>query len=226
MYIIFNVWNLTDGPWSGSGVHGLHYEEAWVNMSTVDPYFVYDYYNKFNTEGIWHLTWSISWYNCSDYSDLGVNQRPIFHRQTSSVVFTTKKSAQEIDLVAATNKKYCSQDSEMAFNYKYGAYYNSGMAFNITRTYVETQADYGTCANVANSTTRTTPCQIEIDSAAASSISASLTASLCAHPSPEISCPIKESAAQRVLVEYAACLMAAFGALGYIIHVKLSWIPE
>jgi hypothetical protein len=206
--ISFNIWNLTNGSatdeegnFNKGGFHSSHDDPRWVNMSSADPYLSYRHYDQFNTEGSWLLVWTVYWSNCTDHSPSS-GKRGFVNAQTSNIAFTTKKSAQGIDLVTATNNKDCSEDR--------------GMTFNIADTY-EAHTGSETCAAMANSTVTPSPCRVKIDDAAASSISESLTERLCTRPNPEISCPAKESAAQRLLVGCVACLMATFGVLGYML---------
>jgi hypothetical protein len=204
LQLSFTVWrweNLSDFPVTSS------YDLRWANFSSNDPYFEYRHFTKFDREGTWKLTWSVGWANCTEDSlaKLG-NDRLELHSSTSSTVFTTKDSAQEIDLSAATKQENCSEDI--------------GFAFNITDTHkVPTGTEWAggdTCAAVAPSLPTPTPCQVRINSAAAASISASITDRRCKGVDPPSDCPSDESAAQKVLVGGVACLMAVIGALGYI----------
>jgi hypothetical protein len=124
------------------------------------------------------------------------------YMQSSAITFTTRKSAQGIDLVTATKDQNYSEDQ--------------GIAFKIMDT--EKASGSGErCAAVANYTVTPNPCRVKIDSAAASNTSASSPEQLCSCRNPPIDCPSDESAAQQLLVEGMACLMAVFGALSYLL---------
>ncbi|KAI4685537.1 uncharacterized protein J4E84_006265 [Alternaria hordeiaustralica] len=215
----FEVWNMTNGSKVDEGSFGDYYESSslnWTNTSSSDPELVYRHYTEFNTEGKWSLVWNLIWSNCT-YDPL----REIYYQkgqsQTSGITFTTKKTAQGIDLVDATKNQSCSE--------------NQGIAFNVVDTTKVTGGSYGVgeqCAVLDNSTVTPTPCRVNIDSTAASSITAALTASLCSDEyrmwveagraqEPEISCPADESAAQQLLVGGITCLIAAIGALSYLL---------
>jgi hypothetical protein len=197
--IEIHIWNKTNGTIIDEGSFGDFYSSRdWANMSDTDPFLIYHHYDKLNTEGIWRLVWTLSWTDCIDAH----SKKTLSRSQSSAITFSTKKSAQDIDLVTATKDNNCSQDQ--------------GIAFNITNTH-EAPAGDESCTTVANSTVIPNPCRVKIDSAAASSISASLTEDLCSRLDPPISCPSDESAAQRMPVGSVACLMAAFGMLGYIL---------
>ncbi|KFY31336.1 hypothetical protein V493_01199 [Pseudogymnoascus sp. VKM F-4281 (FW-2241)] len=110
-----------------------------------------------------------------------------------SVLFTTEKSAPEIDLVAVTNNKTCPTEL--------------GVAINVTDTTMTVPfgVDWSggdTCAVVASSNPTPTadPCWAKIDSTAVASMSASLAATLCTGINPPVNCSNDESAAQQLVV--------------------------
>lgn len=209
-HISFEVWNWNN---MSDTVVSTSYDLRWANFSSRDPYFEYRGFSRFNTEGNWMLTWTVSHSSCTEdsFPSLG-GDGIIGNVSTSSILFTTKKSAQEVDLVAATNnEKTCSEDL--------------GLAINITDTVkVPAKVDWDggeTCAVVASSPTPTPdPCQVKIDSAVASSISSSMTSRVCTGTDPPVSCPSEdedeESSAQKLAVGGLTCLAAAIGGLGYI----------
>jgi len=215
----FEVWNITNGSIVDEGSFGDYYKRStlnWTDTSSSDPELVYRHYTEFKTEGKWMLVWNLIWSNCT-YDPLREIYYQKGHSQTSGVTFTTKKTAQGIDLVDATKDQSCPGDQ--------------GIAVNVVDTTKVTGGSYGVgeqCAVLDNSTVTPTPCRVDIDSTAASSIAAALTASLCSDenlmwveagraPEPEISCPVDESAAQQLLVGGLTCLMVAIGALGYLL---------
>jgi hypothetical protein len=203
LQLSFTVWrwdNLSDFPVTSS------YDLRWANFSSNDPYFEYRHFTKFDREGTWKLTWTVGWANCTEDSLAKQGKdRVEFHSSTTSTVFTTKNSAQEVDLSTATKNEDCSTDM--------------GFAFNVTNTHkVPTGIEWAggeTCVAVAPSLPTPNPCQVKIDSAAAASMSASITERRCKGTDPPADCPSDESAAQKLLVGGVACLMAVVGALGY-----------
>ncbi|CAG5173167.1 uncharacterized protein ALTATR162_LOCUS7588 [Alternaria atra] len=170
-------------------------------MSSTDPYLKYRHYDQFDTEGIWRLVWTLSWSNCTQ-EPYWTGTNLTGYMQSSAITFTTKKSAQDIDLVTATKDQNCSKDQ--------------GIALKIMDA-EEVSDSGGRCAAVANYTVTPNPCWVKIDSAAASNISASLPEQLCSRRNPPVDCPSDKSAAQQLLVGGMACLMATFGALSYFL---------
>jgi hypothetical protein len=216
--IDFQVLNATNGSIVDQGSFGDYWKTEdfnSTNTSSSSPELLYRHYEKLNTEGKWILLWTVYWRNCTD----GSRERETdlnYNTQNLPIIFTTKKSAQEIDLVDVTKDDNCSL--------------NQGMAFNITGTKEVTgPPDIGEqCAVLGNTTVTPTPCAVKIDSTAASSMSAALTASLCSDqyqmlveagriPEPQVSCPTDESAAQQLLVGGMTCLMVGIGALSYLL---------
>ena len=133
------------------------------------------------------------------------------HWSAYSLRFTTKESAQEVDLFAATENNKCSD--------------NMGFAFNITNTYeAPLGADWAgkyTCGLVVSPRPTSDPCRAKINSAAASCISASMNKQRCNATAiwdktslPE-DCPLNENAAQQLPVGSFVGLMAAVGAWGF-----------
>ena len=207
--LFFTVWNRNK---NSENVITTSYDLTWRNFSSSDPFFVYHGFSNFNTEGSWWLTWHLGRVSCkedslnSPYGD----DRFVINNTGASILFTTKNSAQEVDLVAATNK-----DCAEAI----------GFAVNVTNTLKvpgNVRWDGGEmCAVVESHTPIPNPCGAKIDSAAASSISSSLTASRCRGTNPPVSCPPKdedrEGTAQQLAVGAVACFAAALGALGFIV---------
>ncbi|KAI4706267.1 hypothetical protein J4E89_009001 [Alternaria sp. Ai002NY15] len=221
LHLSFQVWNITNGSIVDEGSFGDHYRDGtlnWTDTSSSDPELVYRHYTELNIEGKWMLNWFLRWSNCT-YDPL----REIHYRDSqgqrfgSGIKFTTKKTAQGIDLVDATKDQSCPGDQ--------------GIAVNVVDTTKVTGGSYGVgeqCAILDNSTVTPTPCQVKIDAASATSMAVALTASLCSDenlmwveagraPEPEISCPVDESAAHQLLVGGLTCLMAAIGALSYLL---------
>ncbi|KAK8074332.1 hypothetical protein PG994_005231 [Apiospora phragmitis] len=165
--------------WDNMGVGGAdaQFNLDRANLSSRDPFLQYDYFQEFGVEGHWLLTWTVSWDNCTEHSlaqHYG-GQRLTTHTASQVIHFSTSKSAPEIDLVAATDNKNCPQDLEER--------QEMGLTFDVTDTLeVPIWADKRAgdhCAEVAESTPTPSPCRVQIDSAAVSSMAASMTARAC-----------------------------------------------
>ncbi|KAK4232901.1 hypothetical protein C8A03DRAFT_39442 [Achaetomium macrosporum] len=89
-----------------------------TNWSSHDPYFGYQYWDNFATEGRWWLTWSVAWQSCDEdsfYANL--NEGLISNSSTWSVMFTTSESGEQVDLVTATsNNQTCPEEPGVAIN--------------------------------------------------------------------------------------------------------------
>ncbi|KFZ06234.1 hypothetical protein V501_07602 [Pseudogymnoascus sp. VKM F-4519 (FW-2642)] len=187
-----------------------------ANWSSHDPYFVYNYFHDvFAKEGSWWLTWHVTWESCNEVPfSAGLSRDMIRNSSSWSVLFTTKNSAQEIDLVAVTNNKTCPAEL--------------GVVINVTDTTMTVPfgVDWSggdTCAVVASSTPTPTanPCQVKIDSVVVASMSASLAATLCRGIDPPANCTNDdESVAQQLVAPGVSgvgisCVLAAFGAFSF-----------
>jgi hypothetical protein len=203
--IELHIWNITNGSIVDEGSFGdYHKYQDWGNTYSTDPFLIYNHYDNFNTEGTWLLLWSLT---CSNCTDVNPWEGTYFHgsmEQSSTITFTTKKSAQEIDLVAATKDENCSEDQ--------------GIAINITET-IEAPAAGGEkiSAALVNSTATPNPCRVKIDSAFATNMSVSLAEDLCWRQNLSMSCFSRESAAQQLLTRGITCLIAVFGALSFVL---------
>jgi hypothetical protein len=194
-----------------TGVSSL-YDMRWANFSSSEPYYELRVFSEFNKEGRWRLAWQVSWDSCTEDS-LGIflGKNIIRNESRHSTRFTIKNSAQNVDLVAATTDRNCSE--------------NEGVAISIATTLPVPEGvewDGGrTCASLSPTTPAPTPCQVKFDSAAASSMSSSITASHCkATQTPGSSCSPGsnvKNAAQQLASGAAAGLAAVFVALGYLL---------
>ncbi|KAK4098179.1 glycoside hydrolase family 18 protein [Parathielavia hyrcaniae] len=188
-----------------------------TNGTTHEPYVVYDWPNLRwkGDEGHLELSWWADWVSCDlsgDEPAFQVNETPLM---TLGIEFTIKSGGQAVDLVAATgnnNEGTCAQ---------------SGVAINVTdetRWVPHDSSDpwayaNADCAVLASSSPTPTanPCQVEINSAAAESITASMISDLCPYKAANdttVDCS-EDNAAGRLAVAGVACLAATFGALGY-----------
>lgn len=206
--ILVTVWDRGNMK---NSVLTMSYDLKGANFSSGDPHLAHSGFTRFNKEGTWMLTWTVDWDSCTkDALESPSHSRPIVNNVTdNSVIFTTRGSSQEVDLVSSTNNKDCDE--------------TEGLTFNVTDTLnVPSRVDWSggeTCAVVALSAPKPDPCRIKIDSAAASSIFAAATAQICAGTSPPISCPQEDgdaNAGQRLVVGGIVCLAAGFGAIFHV----------
>lgn len=209
--ISFSIWNLND---MGNDVLTMTYDVRWANFSDSEPYFAYRGFDKFAAEGDWMLKYTIGWDGCDEEAvnslDRGA-ETIVRNRTTQGVRFATRKGGREVDLVAASkDKETCDE--------------KAGIAVNVTKILtapdgVDWIGRTEKCAAVELSPSPTPdPCRIEIDTAAASSISAAVTSWRCDVPSPADFCPpVEESIAWKWGVAGAACLAAGLGAVGFVL---------
>ncbi|KAK4042735.1 hypothetical protein C8A01DRAFT_44229 [Parachaetomium inaequale] len=203
--------------WSHSLANG-HYAMTWANFTSSDPYMQYgEALEVLNTEGVWMLIWQLDFAHCS--AGTGVLNITGDHK-LGRVVFTTKNGAKKPDLTAATTAS-SGEDTSSCPN-------DQAFAFNITET--RDSGDFfenrQPCAVLAETTPAPSPCAVTIDTAAASSVSSSLTHLACrlqtGEPAPWCPEPEKDAAAGGVVVPRmaavggVACLAAAVGGLGFL----------
>ncbi|KAK8852326.1 hypothetical protein PGQ11_014805 [Apiospora arundinis] len=211
--VSFTAWNWDD---MRNNVAGATFSLDQANLSSRDPFLQYGYFGGFEAEGHWLLTWTVDWDNCTEDSLALTNtNKRITHSIISQAIhFSTNHSAPKIDLVAATNNKDCPREL--------------GLTFNVTGALkVPAWVDWSGgdhCAKVAESMPTPSPCRVQIDSAAASSMAASMTAKACANkgvaPPEGVECPPEDkSSAQQLAVTGLACLAATVGAFGYVLMV-------
>jgi hypothetical protein len=189
------------------------YDMRWANFSSNNPYYELRVLN-FGKEGTWIVTWDVGWNSCTQDSLDGMHGEPIRTNITSRwMVFTTKASGKEVDLVAATTNRNCSEDKGVAISIAA----TLSVPYNVDWEY---NNGNGTCASMASTTPAPTPCQVKFDSIAASSMSSSITSRNCAATRrPGDSCPFDKgkNAATQLTGKAAVCLTAVFGVLAYIV---------
>jgi hypothetical protein len=197
---------------------GRSHDLSETNWTSQEPYFVYHFADLEAYEGRGQLFWWANWVSCDLSGSEPAFKVNVTEPSQRSLEFTIKSGGQAVDLVAATanNDATCAQP---------------GVAINVTDetrwvsdVHLEAQG-YGdlTCAVLASSTPTPTanPCQVEINSAAAASMWASLTARRCQSRGANdtlagLDCPT-DNGAERLAVAGVACLAAALGALGYLL---------
>ncbi|RYO95515.1 hypothetical protein DL764_007693 [Monosporascus ibericus] len=118
-YISYSIRNWDDN--SLNDTVSSHHDLRWTNWSSYDPYFVYHYFDGYNIEGYWWLTWSVYWQSCDErwVSDPSAefNRRGMISNSSSwSILFTTENSGKEVDLVAAITNKTCPEELGVAIN--------------------------------------------------------------------------------------------------------------
>lgn len=165
-----------------------------TNFSGSDPYYVYTFLSNINTtsDGTptpYLLQWQFAAGNCSGPAAGTTNISGGF--RTKNVFFTIQDQAQTPNLTASAGTSTCSNTSHFAFN--------------VTGTLpvldpAEQYAGHNTCAVFSDEQPMPpgNPCAVQLGSATASSISAAMTATICAGPAPSVSCPSsKKNAAPR-----------------------------
>ncbi|KAE8152019.1 hypothetical protein BDV25DRAFT_128314 [Aspergillus avenaceus] len=208
-YITFDIWNWHKNLGES---YGYSHELKWANWSSHEPYFEYRFVDHLMREGHWRLQWTVSWQSCNEIAPPGnLGQKMIENDTTWYVNFATNNSAPAVDLVAATaNKTTCARELGHAINVT-DRTMDSDLSANWARRW--------TCAVVASSTPTPTPdpCRVTIDSANAASMTASWNAKLCKGLNPPPDCPKKRSASQQLRVVGTSCVLAASGALGFLL---------
>jgi hypothetical protein len=209
--VSLNIYNMN--ALNESGVLS-YYDLKSANWSSNDPYYEIKAFHqfKFNEEGSWLVKWGMECSSCTENTTIMPAGNHLFNYDISRyVMFTTKNSAQEVDLLAATTDRNCSE--------------NEGIAISVATTVPIPEGvswDQGSiCASVASTTPAPTPCRVKFDSDAASSMSSVLSSMVCRKTS-YIGDPCSpehdtKNAAQGLAVGAAVGFAAAFGALSYMV---------
>ncbi|KAF7561915.1 hypothetical protein G7046_g2226 [Stylonectria norvegica] len=180
----WELWSQTNENISYGGLE--HLGENNITNSTSNPFLWYWWSDKlFDREDVWSFVWHLDAYNCTKFESEQQSGSVIlnFFEMGNGITFTTKKGAQQPDLVAATDSDTCG-DTE-------------GFTFNITATLeADTDGrrdiDLTKCALLGETSAKPDPCAVKIDTVAVSSISASMTDSACAVAYPVVSCPASD----------------------------------
>lgn len=164
-----------------------------TNFSGSDPYYVYTFLSNINTTSDGNptpylLQWQFGAGNCSGPASGTSNITGGF--RTMNVFFTIQNGAQVPDLTASADTSTCSNISHFAFN------------VTDTLPVLDPGEKYdgrNTCAVLSDEQPMPSgnPCAVQVGSATASSISAAMTATICAGPSPSVSCPPSKNAGPR-----------------------------
>ncbi|KAK3500591.1 hypothetical protein B0T13DRAFT_465760 [Neurospora crassa] len=178
--------------WDNTFDHAKDYK---VNLKstnfTTEPTFVYTFISTLNTTAdgapaSYSVSWELGQHNCSHHGILPSQVIGGGFRGTG-VTFTIANGAPEPDLVEATTNGTLCTDA-------------SYFAFNLTGILDGSSGQYdgrNTCAVLSDVQPLVDgdPCAVHVDLAAASSISAALTATACTYDNPVVSCPSKQNAA-------------------------------
>jgi hypothetical protein len=175
-----------------------------ANLTGKDVYYAYTYLDSFNIEDSFGVNWTPVGKNCS--GNIHYESDDAAYGGQIIASFTMKRGAQKADF-AAGHAANCSN--------------TMSARFNITGT--ESTSYSGQCAVLSREKpfpASGNPCAVKVDSAAASSITASLqaeyTKTKCASLQPTISCPVKDSGARGQSPSWHALLLATM--LGCVAH--------
>jgi hypothetical protein len=203
-------WNVLDNI--GAGPRNSSIRLRWLSESlSRDPFFQYSPFQQLSATANWELSWKIYWNSCTNGSSSvdTASGATFTDFAQGSLTFTTRDGAQKPDLVSGTKDTSCSR--------------NSGVQINVIDTQGEgTQA----CAVVASPSPASTqtPCRVQIDSAAAASISSSISATLCRSVPVRTDCSMhneeKKSTAQSLTVGSLAGLLAVSSLFVHVLAFK------
>ncbi|KAE8333335.1 hypothetical protein BDV39DRAFT_199062 [Aspergillus sergii] len=162
-------------------------ELAKLNYTGSDPYFLYWSTSKFDSEGIFKITWALDIYNCShepDSTDLTVGYLGGRGRQS---YFSIRNGTSPPDFVAATEDGTCEKSLAQAVHVPEFINVPSAQIWGgptrTTARYAPKPTWRGSsCAVTADWVPTPSPCNVKIDHSAATSISAALTSTACANP--------------------------------------------
>jgi hypothetical protein len=128
-----------------------------------------------NTEGYWNLSWYFTYGSCKSFPITSSDESPEldtssfnFTSHERSILFTTNKTAPNIDLTATDSSETCRTSSNLALNVT-DVLHVSSFAFR----------GYPSCAVLGSTPTQSNPCAVKIDAAAASSVSAAVALEAC-----------------------------------------------
>jgi hypothetical protein len=185
----------------------------WLSESlSQDPFFQYSPFQQLSAAANWNLSWKIYWDSCTNGSSSvqSASGTTFTDSAQGSLAFTTKDDAQKPDLVSSTKDTSCSRDS--------------GVAINITDSQGE---GVETCAVVAapDPASNQTPCRVQIDSAAAASISSSISATLCRSVPVPTGCPMyngeKKNTAHSLAVGSFTGLLVILSLFVHVLAIRI-----
>lgn len=138
--------------------------KPYFGVNSSQPYFLVEWATVLNTAGSYTLVWSLMTENCSSTQGVTMVQGQTWQNGSTRIDFKIQNGAQLPSLVSSPN--VCPSKSQI-FNI-------TGM-LSCDRTQCDTR---NTCA-ILGDTPAPTPCAVQIDSALATSMSSSVTASVC-----------------------------------------------
>jgi hypothetical protein len=205
------------------------YDMRSINTTSNDTHFEYPDFLRFYEEGTWMISWNMKWSSCTMKGQF--NRHPDEQTTTPNtwqgapIIFTTRNSTQNLDLVAATSKKNCSGRGK-----KSGFTIDIIGELNVNETYEGHLSD--TCAAVPVKEEILEPCpdyltdscQFELDSSTASRISTATAALPCKNKNTTLReligqmCePDVTSAAEKVEIKHAAFITVLFGMISLLL---------
>jgi hypothetical protein len=187
MLIQWSVLRITDNIGDTRDDFGILPSLEFNPYQNNNPFFWVDHiFNTTNIESSWLFTWMLATTNCSSlsahFSNSSLDYSTVQGRKY--IYFTTKNGASKPDLVTATNQTVCAADQSYNFNV--------GGVISTQEPTTGGFEGHGTACAVISPlppTATPTPCAATINVAAASSISASLTANICAATQTLVPCP-------------------------------------
>jgi hypothetical protein len=204
-------WNVLDNI--GAGPRNSSIRLRWLSESlSQGPFFQYSPFQQLSAAANWNLSWKIYWDSCTNGSSSveSASGTTFTDSAQGSLTFTTKDGAQKPDLVSGTKDTSCPT--------------NSGVGINITDSQGK---GVETCAVVAapSSVSDQTPCRVQIDSAAAASISSSISATLCRSVPVPTGCPMhneeKKNTAQSLAVGSLTGLLVILGLFVHVLAIRI-----
>ncbi|KNG83666.1 hypothetical protein ANOM_007322 [Aspergillus nomiae NRRL 13137] len=172
-----------------------------VNFTGSDPSFLYWSTSKFDIEGTFEIIWALDMYNCSrEPESTDFTLVYLGGHGGSQSFFSIKNGTSPPDFVALTEDDTCEETLAQAIHVPELLNVPSGQIWgSVTRTtdwYAPKPTWRGSyCAVTADRLPTARPCNVKIDSSAATSISAALTGTACANPLRRtgLSCPTPSS---------------------------------
>ncbi|OJJ66127.1 hypothetical protein ASPBRDRAFT_138688 [Aspergillus brasiliensis CBS 101740] len=154
-----------------------------LNYTASDPYLLYWSIGSLNIEGTFLLAWELKMNNCSQSPQTNTLTFGYLGSRRHQLYFSTKNGTSSPDISAATEDGTCEQSIAQAVQVP------ALLDVPPTRTW-----GAPSCAQTVGPSPTPSPCEVKIDSTAAASISAALTATACGNPlRTGLSCPTPSS---------------------------------
>ncbi|GKZ29773.1 hypothetical protein AbraIFM66950_006403 [Aspergillus brasiliensis] len=152
-----------------------------LNYTTSDPYFLYWSVSTLDIEGTFRFAWEILMNNCSLSQQSDALTFAYLNTIRHQFYFSTKNGTSSPDISAATEGGTCEKSVAQAVQVP-----------ELWEVPTSQTSSWGapSCAPTVGPSPTPSPCQVKIDSTAAASISAALTATACRNPlRTGLSCP-------------------------------------